>query len=451
MPTLVDALKVLLSVPGMVLLVLGSYLFAVALGQMPITLVTYVPGLGAIEQPGLRGMATRWWRLQTALYPPGGRRVRRVAGAVPAIGAAILVVAISSFLFGQAVFVPYFFASSLMGIHQQITPPAGFIGLVLGVVSAYRGACYADQHKPRSHRSKLPPLEFPSKEVTRTGKVETAGGIYALHQVRFGADGAWRIVAFMFVFGLVDRRKLGTDGTSSAPPQGPQQNITFAQSVDIALALVGIALGIWLSRSICAAIERRMALYQVVETITHFLNDPPRTRRTKNEVNSGGIHFRIVSARDRLGKVATHLSLAATMYPDVDDASRHPMGTILEATATRLRHFLASPESLTMTAPPEWATQTLGKVLVAITGPMRLQSYTDLSELVGAFGADGSPAHEVKARRLNPWANGLDKVIRSVETSSKFLGALYAMFTLIVVLYFLWHGDLDLHKIQLQK
>jgi hypothetical protein len=386
------------------------------------------------DHAGLRGSVTKWWRIQRIQWIRS-RRKAIISVSKGASLAAGLIFASLSVGAGATIIVrvPYEIARSLTDKPPnpaQGVPAVILLGAILGVRSFIRGSSYAS-HPDWGRFKLLPKIVLEPQQVCWTRRVELARRVYLYKQLHAAVDISL-VLAVLMVFA----------GLSDATTFEPNQPVTPIQGYDwLLIASIVLTLGLrpvfkGLINGLHPTMRAVAALYECLV--------PTPVRETDRQVE----------ILDPLGQRRTDLSFAASSLMAAgrridSGAPLHPIASLLRGSAVYLRRFLASPDSLVSSFPP-MVTDVIRQVIVVIAGPRDYGTYPHLAQSVSAFGVDGVPDAELRSRTTGRWMGLVERMAHLLEMYAKVFAALWALFTLAVVIALLATGRLHLTDMQLK-
>jgi hypothetical protein len=273
--------------------------------------------------------------------------------------------------------------------------------------------------------SDLPRVPLDPRHVSWTNRVLFFRCVYLYKR--------WRLVAQFSVIGGAVLLGLGASyftAEQSSAPKGWGEDDVRAM-----LWVAGFALGTMVSFALDRMLVRGMAAIHGAVVAADCLESESESfhaRRSRIADPFGQRRKQTVRAADALARTARRIDRAG---------GDHPVASILYACAARLRAQLRQVSSFSTTFPPE-TRRTLEIALVVIAGPRNPHTYASLGDEVDAFDAAGQPRAQL---REGGDRKGL--LTRAVETTEQYFrltGAAWGIFLIVVAIYLLVVGRLDL-------
>ncbi len=135
----------------------------------------------------------------------------------------------------------------------------------------------------------------------------------------------------------------------------------------------------------------------------------------------------------------------------LDRASQgHPLASVVLGCGRHVRRFLMGKDALTTRCPIEIAAM-LTEAQVVLTGLATPDRAAALASSVGAFGKDGQPVPELRAKIPGRWALLVGRTGDSLDRYARIATTAWAIFSFIVVAILIATNNLDLTTFQLQK
>jgi hypothetical protein len=255
----------------------------------------------------------------------------------------------------------------------------------------------------------------------------------------------WSAKAGMYLGPVITLSHLS--GPSALVPAPQVDSFRFTAEYGYAgLLLVSLAVTFVVSSALRQAIAVALPTVHAAVAVQQCLAAGSQDRRSKGTKRRAELIDLLGQRRVLLARAARVLNTAATR---IDLAfGQHPVASILRASSRRIHAFLAGAKSLSGACPDQVFLE-LRNVVAVLAGPADPRFPAAVAQAVGAFGDDGVPVQQAAPKRR--WSSLVARVADTVDRYSRLAAALWGLFTLAAVIFFIFRGGIELSKIQLQK
>ncbi len=255
----------------------------------------------------------------------------------------------------------------------------------------------------------------------------------------------WSAKAGMYLGPVITLSHLS--GSSAPVPAHQVDSLRFTPEYGYAgLLLVSLAVTFVVSSALRQAIVIALPTVHAAVAVQRCLAAGNEDRRSERAKRRAGLIDLLGQRRVLLARAARALNAAAGR---IDLAfGQHPVASILRAGSRRIHAFLAGAKSLSGACPDQLSLE-LRNVVAVLAGPADPRFPATVAQAVGAFGDDGVPVQQTAPKRR--WSSLVARGADAVDRYSRLATAVWGLFTLAAVIFFLFRGGIDLSKIQLQK
>ena len=392
-------------------------------------------------KPDTQAARMRWWRMQAYLWRIAWKRgVKAILERTVRVAVLGMLSGFGGLLATMVIALPALVTRNI--IDRPAPGGAGtafLVGAVLSVVTFGKCLRYLVGRSPARGLLSGPDFRLVDKLVPLRARMLFNQRVYLYAQLRWAAIAAGSLGPSLVVGALTD------GGFPPSQPPSPSSELEWTPEVQAGfLVIVSLVLGLFVTTRLIALIEVVLAPVHSAVVIHQCLQDSD----SNSEAEVGWAPEPLGAKRRQLQVVVQALQRSGQRLDRA--SSGHPLASVVLGCSHHLRRFLTGADALTTQYPAGLAT-LLTEAQVVQAGLAAPDRAVALGALVGAFGQNGQPIPELRAKLPRRWAVLLGRTGESLDRLSRYLTAGWTSFTIVVVVVLIATKQLDLTSFQLQK